>query len=59
METKSWYRSKTLWTNGLVLIASLVAGASGGAVEVSPEDTAGILAVVNMILRLITKQGLG
>tara|TARA_R100000808_G_C2151857_1_gene161042 strand:+ start:4342 stop:4521 length:180 start_codon:yes stop_codon:yes gene_type:complete len=58
METKSWYRSKTLWANGLVLIASLVAGASGGAVEVSPEDTAGILAVVNMILRLITTQGL-
>ena len=53
METK-WYASKTLWTNAVALVAMIVQGVTGKVI-ISLELQATILAVVNMLLRLITK----
>lgn len=57
METKRWFHSKTLWTNILVGIAFVVLNVTG--VDwLDPEAQIGILAIVNLILRIVTKQGL-
>ena len=48
---KKWYTSKTLWINVLAIIGIIVFGK-----ELSPEMIATALAVINMILRLITKE---
>jgi len=61
METKNWYASKTLWVN-LVAGGVTVAGVFGVDVGLSPETqaelVAGILVVVNIILRFVTNTGL-
>jgi len=57
---KKWYHSKTLWTNFIgivVIIISTVLSNEEIAQEVMTAE-ASILAVINLILRLITKQGL-
>ena len=60
MESKSWYLSKTLWVN-LISIGAIIGAAYG--LDIDTETQAvlatGILAVVNIILRLITKQPIG
>jgi len=56
MNTKRWYTSKTLWLNLLAIIA-LVAQAEGGYI-LDAEAQAVILAIINLALRIITKQGL-
>ena len=56
MNTKRWYTSKTLWLNLLAIIA-LIAQAELGYV-LDAEAQAALLAVINLILRIITKQGL-
>lgn len=56
IEKKEWYKSKTVWINVIMLVA-LIAQAQAGFV-VSPEEQMGILAVINLILRIITTQGL-
>ena len=57
MENKKWYMSKTLWVNTIAGIAGLVQAITGTAI-MNPEAQVGILALVNMVLRLITKTGL-
>lgn len=57
MNTKAWWRSKTLWVN-LVAGGALLAQ-SQFAFVISPEAQGAILAVVNLILRLITKDAVG
>jgi len=54
METKAWYTSKTLWVN-LIAIFTLL-GAQFTDIEISPELTVGILAAINVILRVATKK---
>lgn len=57
---KKWYHSKTLWTNliGLaVIIISVIFVREDIANEVMTAE-ASILVVINLILRLITNQGL-
>ena len=54
MEPTKWYVSKTLWTNAIALIAMIVQGVTGKVI-ISLELQATILAVINMLLRLITK----
>lgn len=53
---KPWYRSKTIWTN-MIALAVVILSLKG--IEVTPEEQsailAGILAIVNIVLRLITK----
>lgn len=54
---KAWWRSKTLWING-VAAGALIAQSQWGFV-ISPEAQAAILAVVNLALRIITKEAVG
>jgi len=59
MNGKKWYASKTLWTN-LVGLAAVALSAMGYSVLDDPatqaQVVAGVLAVVNFALRLVTKE---
>lgn len=61
-DVKPWYASKTLWVNGLTIIAA-VSGAVGFdlglTTEVQTQIVVGILAVANVVLRLTTKTAVG
>ena len=55
--TKQWWKSKTIWANivfGLAVIIQTVTGEAWLDAEVQ----AGIVAIVNLILRIVTHQGL-
>jgi hypothetical protein len=52
--TKKWYDSRTLKVNA-VLILGLVAQVLTGTPLFDPEIQAGIVAVINIVLRVITK----
>lgn len=55
MDQKKWYTSKVLWTNVLAIVAIIFQGVTGKEViNIEIQTTA--LAVINMILRLVTKQ---
>lgn len=52
---KKWYLSKTLWVNLLAVVAIILQGVTGN--EVLPtEDQALLLGLINLILRIVTKQ---
>jgi len=53
---KKWYRSKTVWVN-IIAMAGIVSSYIFG-FEISGEEAAGILAVVNLVLRAVTKEPL-
>lgn len=54
--SKKWYLSKTLWTN---LLMGVVAIAVPKVKEiVTPDMLAGLFMVVNMMLRMVTKDKL-
>jgi hypothetical protein len=53
---KKWYQSKTLWSNLVAAAAIFVSGNFG--VELTAEETGAALVVINLILRLWTKQPL-
>ena len=60
-EKKAWYASKTVWFNALAF-AVAVAAAFGYDGEVSDEVIGYVpvaVAVVNIILRLVTKKAIG
>jgi len=54
---KKWYASKTLWTNALMLAAVVVYNATGQD-YLTPEVQGAIITVVNVVLRVITKEEL-
>lgn len=54
MGTKPFYLSKTLWIN-LIGLAYVLFGKYVGVDFTTPENTATILVVINVFLRLITK----
>jgi hypothetical protein len=54
--TKPFWRSLTLWVNGLAFLALLYQSVTGGVIY--PEEQTAVIILVNMILRLITKTGL-
>ena len=56
MNTKRWYTSKTLWVNLLAIAAFGVQTEFGYILDA--EAQAVILAVINLILRVVTKKGL-
>lgn len=61
METKHFYASKTLWVN-FVAIAGIVVNSIWGIeldAEVQAAMATSILAVVNIILRFVTKTSVG
>ena len=53
MDTKNPVTSKTIWVNGLAILAVILNGQFG--IELSPEVQVAALAVVNWVLRLVTK----
>lgn len=53
---KKWYRSKTFWVN-LIGIGAIILQCEYGFI-IEPEHEVMILGLVNLILRLITKEGL-
>ena len=56
MDTKRWYTSKTLWANLLAIVALIAQTEFGYVLDV--EAQAALLAVINLILRALTKKGL-
>lgn len=56
---KKWYESKTLWAN-LIAFVAVVCGVLGVDVGLDEKTQAelvvGIMAIVNIILRLVTKE---
>ena len=56
MPAKKWYQSKTLWTNMVAAAAIFVSGSFG--IELTAEETGAALVVINLVLRLVTKQPL-
>lgn len=55
-DVKVWWKSKTLWVN-IVAIAAMIAQSNYGFI-IAPEEQIAIIAVVNLIMRAITKSGL-
>ena len=56
-QEKKWYTSKTLWVNLLSILAILAQTYAGNDI-VSPEIQAALLGIINVILRVITKEEL-
>jgi hypothetical protein len=54
---KKWYLSKTLWVNVIAAAAGVTQAILGKAI-INPEAQVAILGIVNMILRMVTKQEL-
>jgi len=54
---KKWYRSKTLWVNAIAVVGILVQSITGKEI-INAELQGGILAVVNVVLRTVTSEGL-
>ena len=48
---KVWYRSRALWTNLIALLAVF-------GLDITAEEGVAILAVINIVLRLVTKEEL-
>ena len=53
MPEKPFYYSKTFWINAIA-VSALIAQAKYGFI-VSPEEQAGVIVVINLILRAVTK----
>ena len=54
---KKWYHSKTLWVNAIAAVAGIVQVITGNA-WLDVEAQVAILGVINLILRIVTKQPL-
>lgn len=53
MNKKPWYKSKSVWANVAVAVGAVI---FPEVVAANPEETAGAVAVLNILLRLITRQ---
>lgn len=61
-DTKPWYASKTLWANliaGGVTVAGVFGIDLGLDGETQAQLVAGVMVVVNIVLRLVTSKGIG
>jgi len=54
---KKWYHSKTLWVNFVAAVAVLIQTVTGTQ-WLDAEAQAAIIIVINLILRIITHEGL-
>lgn len=52
--SKAWYLSKTFWVNMIAIVALIAQGQFGYVISV--EAQASILAVINVVLRCVTKE---
>lgn len=57
MEVKKWYASKTIWANIMALVTA-VGAVMQGAMTWQEALFPAVLAIVNTILRMVTKQAL-
>ena len=61
METKAWWSSKTIWVNVMAGVAAIAAGFGldlGLTAEVQSQVVVGVLAAVNVALRVVTSSAL-
>lgn len=56
MTNKLWYCSRVLWINIIAIITIIIQGVFG--YVISPEIQVAVLAIVNVIMRAVTNQGL-
>ena len=56
-ETKKWLHSRTLWANFIALAGTVLNQMYG--IELTPEEVAGAFAVLNFVMRVVTKQPIG
>lgn len=54
---KPWYRSKTLWTNALAI--GVMASKQLLGIETLPDIDPAILAILNILLRFVTRAAVG
>jgi hypothetical protein len=54
--TKKWYASKTIIINLIAVVTLLIQTQTG--FVISPADQVGILAFVNLVLRMVTNTGI-
>lgn len=54
---KNWLRSKTIWANALIVVGIIFAKYLG--TEFTSQETASLMAVINLVLRLITTEPVG
>ena len=62
MNPKAWYESKTLWANiigGIATVATVFGLDLGLTPDVQAQLVAGVLVVVNIVLRLVTDSPIG
>lgn len=55
-DAKQWWESRTLWVNGIAVLAVVIQSHTGFVLDIEAQAT--ILAVINIILRFITRQSL-
>jgi hypothetical protein len=48
---KKWYKSKTVWTNIIAIVIAL-------GVDLREQEVIAILALINLVLRIVTKEEL-
>lgn len=60
METKSWYKSKTLWGNVGAMVAGYLLNNAGVLQQagLDAQSQVVVLAIANMVLRFVTNSGL-
>lgn len=64
VEPKSWYESRTLWVNAIILIITVAVyvleGITAGEIDIplDPEVVVVFVTVANAVLRLLTRQPL-
>lgn len=54
MEGKKWWESKIMWVNIIAVVAGIVQTQTGFVVDVEAQGA--VLAVLNIVLRAITKE---
>jgi hypothetical protein len=54
-QSKKLWKSKTLWVNLVMAVAAFIPGV-GEMISQNPEAAGSLVAVVNVILRLVTKE---
>ena len=48
---KKWYKSKTIWTNLIAIAVAL-------GLQLREEEVVAVLAIINLVLRFVTKEEL-
>ena len=55
LEVKNWFASKTVWTN-IIAVLGIVLQKVTGTELIDPQGQLSLLALINIILRFVTKQ---